>query len=448
MSEVRVAAGDAGFDDKIRGMAESVQARVRYHSIELPDGSVLPGLQTVDTLRRRLAMFGLPEDLSGKRVLDIGAWDGWFSFECERRGAAVVAVDCVALDTFLEAKQLLGSRVEYLTLDVNELRAANLGTFDVVLFFGVLYHLRHPLLGLERVLELCHDLALIESFVIASEAREIPTVIEFYERAELGGQIDNWCGPSPEALLAMCRSAGFAQADLLDVTSQRASVICRRHWPEAPVGAAEGPWLVSVVNSRSYLPVFHQDKDEYLCCFFKYSAESIENIMVEVDGFGCPVILVATNGPHAWQANCLRPVGLAAGRHRVTVRLVDTQRSNPVEFVVLDGQGREPMSASPAVAHPAPELCSVEYHPEADRRLSMGRAGSLIIYFRSGVAALGSSDVRLEVGGVETGAHALGSLGDGVWQVNLRLDDAVPEGTAVRVRLGAGEWSGAMASRS
>ena len=73
-------------------------------------------------------------------------------------GAArdVVAVDCIALDTFLEAQELLGSKVEYLTLDVNELSARRLGKFDIVLFFGVLYHLRHPLLGLEKVVELVH----------------------------------------------------------------------------------------------------------------------------------------------------------------------------------------------------------------------------------------------------------------------------------------------------
>ena len=104
-------------------------------------------------------------------MLDVGAWDGWFSFECERRGADVVAVDCVALDTFIEAKQLIGSKVEYLTLDVNELSARRLGRFDIVLFFGVLYHLRHPLLGLEKAVELSTDLALIESFVIEPESR-------------------------------------------------------------------------------------------------------------------------------------------------------------------------------------------------------------------------------------------------------------------------------------
>src|SRR5271169_5632818 len=116
--EVRIAAGDRGFEESIQKLGDQVQARFRYHSIDLPDGSVLPGLQPVEHLRWRLDLFGLPRDLRGKRVLDIGAWDGWFSFECERRGASVVAVDCVELDTFLEARRLLNSKVEYLMLDV------------------------------------------------------------------------------------------------------------------------------------------------------------------------------------------------------------------------------------------------------------------------------------------------------------------------------------------
>src|SRR6201986_4321238 len=204
--EVRIAAGDRGFEERIQGLADQVQSRFRYQSIDLPDGSVLPGLQTVEHLRWRLELFKLPHDLRGKRVLDIGAWDGWFSFECERRGAKVTAVDCVALNTFLEARELLGSKVEYLTLDVGELSAVKLGTFDIVLFFGVLYHLRHPLLGLEKVVELCTDLALIESFVIAPESRTIPAWMDFYERTELGGKTDTCRGPSREALLARCLS--------------------------------------------------------------------------------------------------------------------------------------------------------------------------------------------------------------------------------------------------
>src|SRR5271168_4708831 len=81
-----------------------------YHSIELPDGQVIPGLQTLEQLRTRIDRFPLPADLTGKRALDIGAWDGWFTFEMERRGAEVVAVDSTEHATFHAAREILGSK--------------------------------------------------------------------------------------------------------------------------------------------------------------------------------------------------------------------------------------------------------------------------------------------------------------------------------------------------
>src|SRR5579862_2781770 len=129
-----------------------------YHSLELPDGKVIPGLLTLEQLKTRISRYPIPQDLRGKRVLDIGAWDGWFSFEMERRGASVVAVDAVPSGNFLRARELLGSKVEYLVADVYDLRPSDLGVFDIVLFLGVLYHLKHPMLALERVCALSTDL--------------------------------------------------------------------------------------------------------------------------------------------------------------------------------------------------------------------------------------------------------------------------------------------------
>src|ERR1700688_21458 len=134
-----------------RKQIDQLHALGWYHSMELPDGSVIQGLQSIELLRKRLAQFPIPLDLRGKRVLDIGAWDGWFSFEMERRGAEVVAVDVARQKPFLEAKKLLNSKVEYVIEDVCRLNPATLGTFDIVLFLGVLYHSKHPVLALERV---------------------------------------------------------------------------------------------------------------------------------------------------------------------------------------------------------------------------------------------------------------------------------------------------------
>ena len=447
--EVRIAAGDPGFEERVQRLADRVHSRFRYHSIELPDGSVLPGLQPVEHLRWRLDLFGLPEDLRGKRVLDVGAWDGWFSFECERRGAEVVAVDCIALDTFHEAKELIGSKVEYLTLDVNELSARRLGTFDIVLFFGVLYHLRHPLLGLEKAVELSTDLALIESFVIQAENRQIPAVMEFYERTELGGQVDNWCGPSPECLVSMCRSAGFAQVELKDITNQRASVVCRRRWPEPdPAPSAATPQLHAVINNRTYLSAFHPLKDEYLCCYFKSEERglTVDALFVEVDGYGTHALVIAESEGGGYQANCLRPPGLAPGRHEVRIRTRHSGRSNPAVFTMLDESGRDVAAASAHVLasvdkRGAPELCSAEFRPSGDLRFAVNRGGSLVCYFRSPVESVGTGDVRIELAGRLVTADTISSLGDNVWQANLLLNQALGPETAVRLRLGEGEWS-------
>jgi tRNA (mo5U34)-methyltransferase len=442
--EVRIAAGDRGFEERVQRLADRVHARFRYHSIELPDGSVLPGLQPVEHLRWRLDLFHLAEDLRGKRVLDVGAWDGWFSFECERRGAEVVAVDCIALDTFLEAKELLGSKVEYLTLDVNELSSKLLGTFDIVLFFGVLYHLRHPLLGLEKAVELSTDLVLIESFVIQAEQRQIPAVMEFYERTELGGQVDNWCGPSPECLASMCRSAGFAQVELLDITNQRASAICKRHWPEPDeVPAAPAPQLHAVINNRTYVSTFHPLKDEYICCYFKWEERGLtaDSLFIEVDGFGTHALILAENGPGGYQANCLRPPGLAPGRHEVRIRTRHSERSNPATFTMLDEAGREVSSPSALLPVEAPEMCSAEFQPSGDLRFAVNKGGSLVCYFRSPARSVIARDVTVDVHGILTQADTISFLGEDVWQANLLLLQPLTGEKRVRLRLGEGEWS-------
>jgi tRNA (mo5U34)-methyltransferase len=448
--EVRIAAGDLGFEARIQRLADRVHSRFRYHSIELPDGSVLPGLQSVEHLRRRLDLFGLPQDLRGKRVLDVGAWDGWFSFECERRGAKVVAVDCIPLDTFHEAKELIGSQVEYLTLDVNELSARTLGAFDIVLFFGVLYHLRHPLAGLEKAVELSTDLTLIESFVIEREERTIPSVMEFYERTELGGQVDNWCGPSPECLVSMCRSAGFAQVELKDITNQRASVVCRRSWPEPDAEpTAPAPQLHAVINNRTYVSRFHPLKDEYLCCYFKTEERGLtpDSLFVEVDGYGTHTLILSENGPEGYQANCLRPPGLAPGRHEVRLRTRHSARSNPAAITMLDEFGREVISVSSELPVEPPELCSAEFRRSGDLRFAVNRGGSLVCYFRSAARSIAPTDVSISIGDKTPRADTISFLGDNVWQANVLLDQPVAGETPVRLRLGGGGWSDIMPVR-
>jgi len=188
-----------------------------YHRIALPSGTIIPGLQTIKHLQWRIAQFPVAEDLTGKRVLDIGAWDGWFTFEMERRGATVVPIDLNAGTNFRLSRELIGSHAEHHILDILDLTLQAFRQFDIVMCFGVLYHLKHPLLAIEKLYEMSSDLVLIESYVSECDRPDSPPRMEFYETTELCGQFDNWSGPNIACLLAWCRSTGFAEVLLNSV---------------------------------------------------------------------------------------------------------------------------------------------------------------------------------------------------------------------------------------
>ena len=188
-----------------------------YHTIDLGHGIVTPG---VDNTPRRIPPLGLPDDLSRWTVLDVGAWDGALSFEVERRGAArVLATDsyCWAGEGwgtkagFEFARKALDSKVEDLDIDVLDLSPERVGAFDLVLFVGVLYHMRHPLLALERVASVTKRLLILDTHVAALNQRE--PVMVFYPGAELNGDPTCWWGPNPAAVEAMLRTVGFSRIE-------------------------------------------------------------------------------------------------------------------------------------------------------------------------------------------------------------------------------------------
>lgn len=203
-----------------------------YHRIELPGGVVTPGNMPLNPTAYRV-----PQDLRGKRVLDVGAWDGYWTFEALKRGAReVVAIDDFsdylgALDrddrqgwkSFDLCRDALGNseeqckRIEISLYDISEEKLG--GRFDIVFCFGALYHLRHPLLGLDKLAAVCDGQIYVESHICDDfgvyrgglghgyPANEI--VAEFYPTNNLGGNQSNWWGPSLKCLGALIYAAGF-----------------------------------------------------------------------------------------------------------------------------------------------------------------------------------------------------------------------------------------------
>ena len=189
------------------------------HRINLGQGIVTPGLWNTPAILSRL---GMPQDLTGQSVLDVGAWDGFYSFEAERRGAKqVVATDSFtwqrqswgSKDGFDLARQVLASKVEAQEVDVLDLSPEKAGVFDLVLFLGVLYHMRHPMLALERVASVSGQLCIVETVIDLLYVGR--PALAFYPGTELNQDESNWFGPTPSAVEAMLRAVGFRRVEMV-----------------------------------------------------------------------------------------------------------------------------------------------------------------------------------------------------------------------------------------
>jgi tRNA (mo5U34)-methyltransferase len=401
-----------------------------YHSIELNDGTVIPGIQTIVQLKERIARYPIPQDLRGKRVLDIGCWDGWFSFEMERRGASVVAVDSARQETFFEAKRLLNSKVEYIVEDICYLTPRDVGYFDIVLFFGVLYHLKHPLLALERVCELTRDFACIESLVIDDPPQPdaIP-LLEFYETTELAGQFDNWCGPNTECMLAYIRTAGFVNSKLIGVYDYRAQTVGYRKWP-ALARAGDAPSLVCVENLWTRDHTFRSDRDHYFTAWFNSPLMDLDcdNVFVEVGDFACRPVGVRNIGGPGWQANCKLPLGLSKGWFDVRIALKNGAWSNRLRIPVdLSRDERRALSnAATAELEVAGVTDGKTYEPN---RVRIGVESCVSMWVSGMPADARQSDVTLRLDGTDLPSVYLSAPDDrGFVQINAMLPPQLEAG--------------------
>lgn len=198
-------------------LREQISAIQWFHTTALGNGIITPGKDDTPCKLKTLAM---PEDLGGLSVLDIGAWDGFYSFEAERRGASrVLATDHFCWGGpgwgtkagFDLAKKVLHSKVEELKIDVPDISPARVGTFDLVLFLGVLYHLQNPLSALERVFSVTKGRLILETLLDMTWEKR--PVMVFYPNDELNRDPTNWWGPNAPAVEAMLKSVGFRRVE-------------------------------------------------------------------------------------------------------------------------------------------------------------------------------------------------------------------------------------------
>lgn len=192
-----------------------------WHTLDLGDGVITPGQTPVQAQEARLA--AVPTDIRGKTLLDVGCWDGYFSFACERLGANVLATDTFQHTEFVRrkygielapgagfnvARQILASKVDFRQTDLASLLKER---FDIVLYLGVLYHTKNPLLALEQLAKLTGEALILESHYIPDANGR--AYMQFYAGDEQNEDPTNWWGPTVDCIERMCRVAGFSAVE-------------------------------------------------------------------------------------------------------------------------------------------------------------------------------------------------------------------------------------------
>lgn len=238
---------------------EEIQERIDklgpwFHCIELGEGLVTKTASAVGepvehprpTWEKVRAC--LPEDVSGKSVLDVGCNAGFYAVELKRRGAGrVVGVDSqrslVRQAAFV--RDVLGLDIEYQRASVYDLDPRALGQFDVVLALGLIYHCKHLVLALERLYGVTRELLILETAVYppkkapASFAYDVgglrPTLhpLAYVENPpEAKEAVYNWFLPGVESLRALLRNVGFDSVEVFPAThTDRAIIACRKREP-------------------------------------------------------------------------------------------------------------------------------------------------------------------------------------------------------------------------
>ncbi|MFA6250166.1 MAG: class I SAM-dependent methyltransferase [Candidatus Shapirobacteria bacterium] len=229
-----------------------------YHQITLTPGVVTPG---VNDSAQVLKLLNIPKNCRGLKVLDLGARDGFFSFELEKRGAQVLAVDYVPANStgFDVAKKYLKSKtVQYRQDNIYNITPQKYGTFDIVLFLGLLYHLPDPIRALKIVRSVTKKSLYIEtqgiensfllpdgSFAQLSAVAPVLSstpIMQFYPKKTLNNDPSNYWAPNMACLVAMLEETNFK------VVSQKVNggrliaecVVSSDHFTEAIMDIAVG----------------------------------------------------------------------------------------------------------------------------------------------------------------------------------------------------------------
>lgn len=190
---------------------ELVAGRSHWHH----DFEVMPGVRTNGSYDPSVwwNWMGIENSVAGARVLDIGANDGYFSLQLWRAGADVVAIDYLAKERtgFAVTQTITGMKAQFLHMNLFDLPDAGLGTFDFVIFLGVLYHLPDPYRAMSIVADVCRGRLFVETVGFHLDPKYDASVpsMRFFPGDSLRGDITNFWAQNDAGMRAMLADCGF-----------------------------------------------------------------------------------------------------------------------------------------------------------------------------------------------------------------------------------------------
>jgi len=206
-----------------------------WHKIDLGEVRnqkiITPGR---DNSEEKLKYIQMPTSLKDKTVIDVGAWDGFFSFEAEKRGGDVLAIDTImwkehktfnvqknreVMHTgkrgFNFAHKMLKSKVRSKEIEVMDLSEENVGKYDLVLCLGILYHMENPFGMCRKMREICKKdgMLILETHMDMQDIDK--PAMAFYPTTECNNDKGTWNGPNPACVIGMLRAAGFDEVQMV-----------------------------------------------------------------------------------------------------------------------------------------------------------------------------------------------------------------------------------------
>ncbi len=203
-------------------LSAEVAKHIWWHSIDLGEGIVTPGTKTPAIHRQESASFFDRVQIAGHSVLDIGAWNGFYSFEAKRRGARrVLATDKFAWtdkhlrgrETFELARRALGLEVEALEIDPADISPGTVGEFDIVLFLGVFYHRYDAIETLARAAQVAKHLLIVETHLDLHKIDK-PAMAFYPPGRKPHNDETNWWGPNVPCMRDLLAGHGFADIEI------------------------------------------------------------------------------------------------------------------------------------------------------------------------------------------------------------------------------------------